>query len=255
MNKTREIYISHLTEAKKFCELLEDYPVGIETIEFSIASVLDTGEKGVTEYVSRLSPYIKERALAIHGPFFDLAPASFDSQIRRVTMARFEAAYGIAKQLGADRIVFHSGFIPITYYIEGWLGKSISFWQEFMANKDQSIQVHIENVYEDVYWPIREVIDQVDHPSFSMCLDIGHVHAYSSKSLEEWIGEMGSRIGHVHVHNNNGKKDEHAGLDKGTIPIEKVLVLLDEAAPKASYTLEVTDGVELRTSLDFLFTL
>ncbi|MGL4737951.1 MAG: sugar phosphate isomerase/epimerase family protein [Cellulosilyticaceae bacterium] len=255
MNKTREIYISHLTEAKKFQEVLKDYPVGIETIEFSIATVLDTKEEGVAAYVQALMPEIKERPLAVHGPFFDLAPASFDSQIRCVTMARFEHAYNIARALGADRIIFHSGFIPITYYIEGWLGNSIRFWQEFMATKDQEIQVHIENVYEEAYWPIREVIDQVDHPSFSMCLDIGHVQAYSSLSLEEWIGAMGSRIRHVHLHDNDGSRDAHRGLTLGTIPIKETLRLLDEQAPKASYTLEVSDETELRTSLDFLFTL
>lgn len=255
MNKTRAIYISHLTEAERFKKILQDYPVGAETIEFSIASVLDTKEEGVAAYVQTLMPEIEKRPLSVHGPFFDLAPASFDSEIRRVTMARFEEAYSIAQVLGADRIIFHSGFIPITYYIEGWLGNSIRFWQEFMATKNQQIQVHIENVYEEAYWPIREVIDQVDHPSFSMCLDIGHVQAYSPLSLEEWIRAMGSRIGHVHLHDNDGSRDAHRGLGYGTIAMQETLQLLDEAAPKASYTLEVSDEVELRNSLDFLFTL
>lgn len=130
------IYISDLLEESQMIEILEEYDVGIEIIHFSISDVLDNAQAELKKYEKRLGRFLKERELSLHGPFFDLSPASFDSQIKRVTMERFETAYEIAKQLGAKRIVYHTGFIPITYYIEGWLGNSIAFWKAFMSDKE-----------------------------------------------------------------------------------------------------------------------
>ncbi|MGL4345992.1 MAG: sugar phosphate isomerase/epimerase family protein [Cellulosilyticaceae bacterium] len=252
MKLYNKVYISHLISREELFGILDQYEVGIETIEFSIATVLDQGRAGVEAYVKQLAPYIGERPLSLHGPFFDLAPASFDSAIRKVTLERFEAAYEIAKQLGADRIVYHSGFIPITYYIEGWLGNSKTFWKEFMEGKGDSIKVHLENVYENEFWPLIEVIDEVNHPAFSICLDVGHVNAYSQYSLKEWIDSIGKRIGHVHLHNNNGKRDEHKGLAEGTIDIARTIVSINQFPQDVTYTLEINDVMQLKNSLEML---
>lgn len=246
------IYISDLLEESQMIEILEEYDVGIEIIHFSISDVLDNAQAELKKYEKRLGRFLKERELSLHGPFFDLSPASFDSQIKRVTMERFETAYEIAKQLGAKRIVYHTGFIPITYYIEGWLGNSIAFWKAFMSDKDESIKVHLENVYEEAYWPMAKVIDEVGHKAFTACLDVGHVNAYSSKSIEEWVKGLGSRIGHVHIHNNDGNKDLHHAVHKGTLNMQTTLEHIRQIAPKSTGTLEIADKNQLIDSLNWM---
>ena len=194
--------------------------------------------------------------LTLHGPFFDLSPASFDSKIKKVTMERFEEVYQIARQLGASKIIFHSGFIPQVYFVEGWLYKSITFWKEFMSNKEDSITICIENVFETDYAPILELIRQVNHPHFKMCLDIGHVNAYSPIPLIEWIQNLKAYISHVHLHNNHGSKDEHLGLSNGSINVPECLKLLSEIITgHLTITLEIYDLNDLKDSLHTLTTL
>ena len=206
----------------------------------------------IKDYQAELGPFLKERPLALHGPFFDLSPASFDSKIRKSTMERFEEVYHAAKVLGASKIIFHTGFIPQVYFIEGWLPNSISFWKEFMSNKQDPITICIENVFEADYNPIIELIKNVNHPNFKMCLDIGHVHAYSSLPLTTWIKNLKNHISHIHLHNNYGDKDEHLGLSNGSIPIQDCLALVSKLVPSATITLEIYNLEELKHSLEFL---
>ncbi|MGL6174746.1 MAG: sugar phosphate isomerase/epimerase family protein [Cellulosilyticaceae bacterium] len=245
-------YISHLLNDEEMKEVLKQYPVGIEVIHFGISSVLDEVEQEINGYQQRMGEYIQTRELSLHGPFFDLAPASFDSQIRKITLERFETTYQVAKVLGAKRVVYHTGFIPITYYIEGWLDNSITFWKEFMGNKDESIQVHLENVYEEEYWPMIKVIDEVGHPAFNICLDVGHVNAYSTKTIEEWIEGVGHRIGHVHLHNNDGDKDAHYELGQGSLDMHKAVEFINKIAPAASFTIEVSSKEKMIHSLEWI---
>lgn len=247
-----DLYISHLIENNQFLKLLEQYPVGIEIIHFGISSVLDDAQNELHSYKTQLGDALTSKNLSLHGPFFDMAPASFDSRIKEITMERFEATYQIAKELGAKKVVYHTCFIPITYYIEGWLDNSIAFWTEFMSDKDTSIQVYLENVYEEEFWPMVKVIDEVNHPAFTACLDIGHVHAYSSKSISEWIHGLGHRIGHVHIHNNDGTKDAHCSLEQGTLDMTDTLELVYQTAPNASWTLELSHIDKLIPSLEWL---
>jgi sugar phosphate isomerase/epimerase len=66
----------------------------------------------------------------------------------------------------------------------------------------------------------------------------GHVHANSSRTLQEWIPGLGGRIQYVHLHNNDGILDNHWGLWKGKIDIAGILDLLKTHAPDAMWTIE-----------------
>ena len=250
-----QFYISHLVDTDHFLKLLEKYPVGIESINFSVSNILDEGPSALSRYKAELGSILTQRPLILHGPFFDLSPASFDSQIKRVTLERFESVYKIAEELGATKIVFHSGFIPQIYYIEGWLQNSILFWKTFMEDKDTKITLCIENVFEDQFKPLANLIEAVNHPAFKCCLDVGHVNAYSSLPLKSWIEGLTPHLSHIHLHNNEGLKDDHYGLLRGTLCIKDCLHQIQQLSPNATVTLEVYDTKELTDSLSYLSTL
>ena len=249
-------FISHLIETPYFLQLLKHYPtLGIETINFSISSILDEGTPAITRYENELEGILSDRPLTLHGPFFDLSPASFDSQIKAVTLNRFMTACKIAQQLSAKKIIFHSGFIPQVYYTEGWLQNSILFWKEFMPHCPHDLTICIENVFETDYRPIKQLLEAVSHPRLKFCLDIGHVNAYSTLPLDDWIIELGPYIDHVHLHNNDGTKDQHNGLLRGSLSIKDCLMQLNDVAPTATITLEIYDQKELLDSLNYLTSL
>ena len=95
---------------------------------------------------------IGTRDLILHGPFLDVNPCAYDSLVREATMTRFNQCYEAGLQLGAKKIVFHSGMNPYVYYKEYWAEHVAKFWKEFMKNKTE-LEVVLENVFDDdCFW-------------------------------------------------------------------------------------------------------
>ena len=230
------VYASHLLKDEEMRQVVEATDVGIESIEFSISENLDCLNEKIVEYIERLE-YIGTRNLTLHGPFLDLNPMAYDSMVRAVTKARFTQTYEAAKRLGAKKIIFHTGFVPGVYYLTDWANRMAEFWNEFMEGKS-GVQILMENVYDKEISPMIEVEQKVESPDFKLCLDIGHAHCYSPRSLSDWIQTFGEHAGHVHIHDNCGDRDSHLGLGRGNIPIDETLEMLMAYMPDADYTIE-----------------
>ena len=87
------IYVSHLLCDEDMKEICGQYGAGVESIEFSISDNLDRLERKMEQYQKRLEQ-MGNPPLTLHGPFLDLNPASFDSQIRNglTSVTRQESA-------------------------------------------------------------------------------------------------------------------------------------------------------------------
>ena len=139
-----QCYASDLIPKEELKEVLELAEMGVETIRFSVAMNLDEFSRQIEIARGDLRD-LGNPPLSVHGPFLDLNPMSFDSRVRQVTKERFEQAYEAARILGADRVVYHSGLIPATVYLEGWAVRMVEFWEEFLKGKS-GITVCMENV-------------------------------------------------------------------------------------------------------------
>lgn len=246
-------YISQLVEEKDLLAILAEEPgLGVEAIAFGIGDTLDQGPEAVQAYARQRERWPEPRPLSIHGPFLDLNPGSFDSLIREATLRRFRQAYQAAVELEAERIVFHTGFMPATCFEEGWPEQAAAFWKRFLEGTDGSVAVHLENV-RDLHWQVpREILDRVDCPYFTACLDIGHLRAFSVQTPEEWIAGLGSRLGHLHLHDNGGEKDSHGALGEGNTDWGTVFQALERSCPQATATIENSQAGQIRKSLAFL---
>ena len=96
----------------------------------------------------------------------------------------------------------------------------------------------IENHLDHTPEMLSTVIAGINRDNVKVCLDLGHVHCYSKTSLLEWIKTLNDKIGYVHIHDNNGEKDEHLGIGKGNIPMIEVFNALNEYAPNAIWAIE-----------------
>lgn len=224
--------------------------MGVESIDFSITDNLDCLEETIIEYKARME-YMGASSLFLHGPFLDMSPVSFDSKIRQVSQYRFEQAYDAGVRLGAEKIVFHTSYIPIFWFPDGWAERMAEFWNRFMEGKDQ-MQVVFENVYDPDPTLVAKVAELVESPYFKLCLDIGHANHYSEASVVDWVAAFGSHIGHVHVHDNDGSRDAHLALGAGNIPVTEVLTAIKNVAPEASYTIECNTLEDVLTSYNVL---
>lgn len=223
------IYISELLPEEDLYEIIHEFSVGLELIQFSISDQLDNLDEticSVKETLNRLD----NPETTVHGPFLDLNPMSYDSLIRSATMDRFKAARDAALSVGAKKIIFHSGMIPTVYFIEGWAERVSDFFNEFLEDST-GITVCMENVLDREILPILEVKNLVPRPGFELCLDAGHAHCYSSHDVGEWASVLKAGVGHLHLHDNHGVKDEHLALDSGTMPWRNVLDIIYDSNP------------------------
>jgi sugar phosphate isomerase/epimerase len=231
-----------VSDCARFDEILPialAHNVGIEVQEFVSPDNIDENADTAADIKTKLGG-IQPRGL--HGPFSDLAPASRDRQIRAVTRSRFQQAYDLARGFDAQHLILHTGYIPKIYARQTWIENSVRFWVGFLSGKDDGLRVHLENVYEDDYTLMIELLDRVNaamgREVLTVCLDIGHVHANSSRTLQTWIPGLGRRIRYAHLHNNDGIRDDHWGLWKGKIKMAPALDLLNRHAPEAFWMIE-----------------
>jgi len=184
------------------------------------------------------------KVTSIHGPFVDLMPASIDKDLSMVARKRIFSGIRMCEDTGINRIVFHSGWFPKTYSDDLWISNAVEFWTDVKNYKKPQTVVLIENVYEDRPDVLKKLIDELGDETVRVCLDIGHVNVNSNIDLRAWIEELNERIGHVHFHNNNGKNDDHNGLNTGSINIEETCAVLKQNCPGARWNLEILNNVE-----------
>ena len=124
-------------------------------------------------------------------------------------------------------------YFPV-WYVE----QSIVFWKSFLR-EDPGVQVVLENVLETEPGWLADIVKGVDDPRLRMCLDVGHVNAYSKTPVMEWLEACAPWISHFHVHNNDTSRDQHSALQEGTIPMKEFLLRAEALCPDATFALEL----------------
>ncbi len=241
------IYISDLLPEEDLAALLSMPGTGLESIQFSIGDNLDHLQETLKKEKQRLSA-LGHPPLTLHGPFLDLNPMSYDSRIQRATGLRFAQAWEAARELGATKIIYHSGMIPSIYYLEGWAQRMADFWNQFLEDRS-GVAVCMENVLDQYPRPLAEVCSQVHCPDFGVCLDIGHAFCYGKDPLQTWAETLKGCIRHIHVHDNNGSRDQHLALGAGKIPYRETLSRLLDSN---DCTVECSTREDVLTSLQKL---
>lgn len=224
--KQNMIYISHLLPDEEMKKLVMQTGAGVESIDFSISDNLDHVKETIQVYKSRLDT-IGTTELTIHGPFLDLNPAAYDSEISRVTELRFAQSYEAALELGAAKIVYHSCYYPQIYFLEGWAERVADFMNRFLENRTE-LEVDMENVLDPQWKPLARLAELVEADNFGICLDVGHANCYSKEPVIDWAQGLATYIRHVHIHDNGGDRDAHLRIGAGNIPFSEIFDILQK---------------------------
>lgn len=222
--KQSMIYISHLLPDEEMKKLVTQTGAGVESIDFSISDNLDHVKETIHTYRNRLDA-IRTTELTIHGPFLDLNPAAYDSEISRVTELRFAQSYEAALELGAAKIVYHSCYYPQIYFLEGWAERVAEFMNRFLENRTE-LEVDMENVLDPRWKPLARLAELVEAENFGICLDVGHANCYSKEPVTDWAQGLAPYIRHVHIHDNGGDRDAHLRIGAGNIPFSEIYDIL-----------------------------
>ena len=220
-------------------QLALEYGLGVEIAEFCTAWNMD---REFSETDARVRQQLEgNRRRILHGPFNELFPCAIDPEARDLAARRYRQAIALARDYGADKVVIHAGFNPWLYYPVWFREQSAVFWREFLA-ADPGVEIVLENVLEQEPEWMTDILRAVDSPRLRLCLDVGHVNAYSPVDAAQWLRRCAPWISHFHLHNNNGTRDAHDPLFRGSIPMEELLTLAGELCPEATFTLELPDA-------------
>lgn len=236
MNK-EHLFLS--TTASDASSVARQYGLGLEIAEFCTAWNMDDKFPESDALVRQKLEGIKHCVL--HAPFNELFPCAIDPKARELARYRYRQAIALARTYGAKKVVIHGGYHPWIYYPVWYTEQSILFWEDFLA-EDPGVELVLENVLEPEPDMLTDIIRSVNNPWLGMCLDVGHVNAYSKRPVTEWLERCAPWIRHFHIHNNDGSWDTHSALNSGTIPMKEFLARAENLCPEATFTLELMEA-------------
>ena len=192
-------------------------------------------------------------ASSVHLPFYPSVPELLehgrrwslidpDPAARRT--ARDAAAEGLhaAAALGASQAVLHLG-----WQRDAWPADAAVWAREAVAAllpvaRACNVALLLENIISEGTRCRRlvELLDEVDpQREAGICLDLGHAHV-EGDVLEE-LEDALPRLRHLHVHDNDGRSDDHLAPGLGTMPWDAVQRRLATAGYCGQGALEIRD--------------
>ncbi|SEA38503.1 Sugar phosphate isomerase/epimerase [Desulfuromusa kysingii] len=188
----------------------------------------------------------------LHAPFSAFNPGSSKRKIRNHSLQMAAQSLLLAEKLHARRIVFHPGLAygSDAKKVASWFENSLTFWPEFIQRAAEiNCTLCIENIYATSPDILIRLLVELDSPHIGHVFDVGHWNIFGTGSLCGWLAETAPYLKHMHLHDNNGGKDEHLAVGQGTVPFSDLFGWLKTAQSPPTITLENHSLPEVEQSL------
>ncbi|MBI3600565.1 MAG: sugar phosphate isomerase/epimerase [Nitrospinae bacterium] len=191
--------------------------------------------------------------LTWHAPFMDLSPGAVDEKIRQVTSERIKQAARESLPFNPRLIIVHPGYDDYRFneQEDKWLKNSLKTWRDIL-NEYPDTNFAVENVFENKPDTLERLIKEMDSRRFGYCFDAGHFNVFSKIPLKEWLARLGSYIAEVHLHDNDGKWDDHFGLGEGNFDFDTLFNFLEGINKQPIFTLEAHTKEGVLKSIEYL---
>ena len=164
--------------------------------------------------------------------------------------------------LGISIAVIHSSLSEGNYRYptdrDAYFAANKPFFDALIPAMEQNgVSVLLENSCEvntrGTYFPmtardLNEFIAYLDHPLFGACWDIGHAHIQGLDQHDELIA-LGKNLKAVHIHDNDGTKDQHRMPFDGTLDFDSFLRGIRDSGFQGPFTFEVDGYLKARKDL------
>lgn len=187
--------------------------------------------------------------LVCHLPTFvstaDLTPA-----LRQASRDEIRRSLDVAADLGAEKVVAHPpaiGFMAALAMdrVRPLVDEALA---EMLAHAAAlGLGVCLENMfprYRVGVEPSEFAPLLAAWPALRLTLDVGHafIEGRKTQRLLAFIETLGHRIGHLHLSDNKGQRDEHLPLGQGRIPYARIVRALRGRVDLDTATLEIFTG-------------
>lgn len=191
------------------------------------------------------------RTPALHLPFFDLQPGSADSLVLAACRERLRRAMEVARIYQPAHMIGHVRYDPLLYMRSygPWRKRAVATWKATLAAWPEHAPLFLENTFEFDPSTVAGVVEELAPTGHddgeglvALCLDVGHWFSFSEgkdrHNLEAWLDAYGTRLKHLHLHDNDGSFDQHRGMGQGDIDWTAFFNALDQRGLTPTVTFE-----------------
>lgn len=202
-------------------ERLED----LKTAGFDGWEVIAEGRQSLDDEIVSLIEYVTSSyglEISVHAPFSDLNIASLNEPIWKESLRQISAT--IKKLANYARVVvIHPGYVsPLAALCPN---KALEKNQRALARlalcgREYSVRATVENMA-NIDFLLGRFPDEIEAmflDDLGFTFDVGH--AYTARAVRSFLQMP---IDHVHLHDNNGKTDDHLVLGSGSINWELIM--------------------------------
>lgn len=187
---------------------------------------------------------------SVHAPFADINIASPSESMLKAMLKRMKESISYASDLNAHMWVFHPGLktgVSMFYPGMDWLQNLKTTRLLLKIARDYGVKIAIENVPEPYPFLMKNVEDftkfyEEINEDIGLVFDVGHANL--NGQIERFLTVFEDKIVHMHLHDNNGKSDQHLGIGFGNIDWKNVAHALERISYDKAVIIESVERVE-----------
>jgi sugar phosphate isomerase/epimerase len=256
--------------------LFHDAPLGREHLQAIADAGFDSVELFATrthfDYhdpaaAARLAEWLGATGLtlhSVHAPITDslikgvwgtpYSNASADAKKRAQAVQETAHALNIARTVPYGYLVVHVG-VPDEYAVASdntrdAARRSIGEMAERAA--ENGVRVALEVIPNALSTPeslVRLIDDDLELPALGVCMDVGHAHVMSG-DVADSIETVSGHLMTTHVHDNDGKRDQHLTPFAGTLDWPAALMGFQKVGYDGCLLMELANTDDPRRVLD-----
>ncbi|MDY6970308.1 MAG: TIM barrel protein [Spirochaetota bacterium] len=194
-------------------------------------------------YIRTLAEQLKKfgTIMTVHAPFNEIFLGAPDRLIREASLSRMDEAFELAQYFSPQSIVMHLNFEMrrFGFIYDEWFANIIPNLKVYAERcREIGAILAIENVYEETPDAMISIMNNLEEYPVCHCMDVGHVNAFSSVGIPDWIEKTESFICQFHLHDNNGYEDTHAPIGHGNIDYSVIVEVVSKMKRPSIITLE-----------------
>ena len=158
-----------------------------------------------------------------------------NSGMREESLRQIKEAIEFTYDVGAELLTTHPGWKDMfgyRYPEEAYALAIEGHCELAEAAAEYGVKIAIENM--PAFWlafcsnpkEAKAMIRAVNRDNVGLTLDVGHANLLGAKGIEEFITTLNDKIFLIHIHDNDGKKDQHRVIGEGTIDFHRLIGLL-----------------------------
>lgn len=189
---------------------------------------------------------------SVHPPAWDINLTSQIKELREAALDLHIKALDFSHKIAATQMVVHPGFLGSKAFDKGEAGQRAREITNELAKmaKPLGLTLAFENVGyngQSIY-TFEEYIHALDgvDENVRYLIDIGHANI-NGWDIGKLIRVLAPRICGLHIHDNNGKEDQHLPMYEGTVKWDEVFEAMKLVPKEAEFILEYAPGTSLET--------